>query len=50
MFKKLIQLIKVAFVYDEKKQVEKYLSSSKDIYELECRMRNLDKLGVGRSI
>ncbi len=50
MFKKLIKLVKSVFVYDEKKQVEKYLSGAKDIYDLECRMRNIDKLGVGRSI
>ena len=47
MIKKLLNKIISAFSYDyDKKQIEAYLSSSVDTYDLESRQKELDREGV----
>jgi signal recognition particle GTPase len=46
MIKKLLNQILNTSSYDnERKKIEKYLSGSKDLADLENRMRELDKKG-----
>ena len=47
MIKKLLNKIISAFSYDyDKKQIEAYLASSVDTYDLESRQKELDHKGV----
>ena len=47
MIKKLLNIIIGSFSYEQKRtnQVEKYLAQSKDLADLENRMRELDRRG-----
>ena len=47
MIKKLLNKIVTVFSYDyDKKQIEAYLASSVDTYDLESRQKELDRKGV----
>ncbi|NCQ52107.1 DUF3563 domain-containing protein [archaeon] len=43
MLTKLLSFLKNIFTVDERKLKERYLNESVDIYELEYRMKQLDK-------
>ena len=46
MIKKLLNKIVTVFSYDyDKKQIEAYLASSVDTYDLESRQKELDRKG-----
>lgn len=43
LIKKLVLKLKEVFIFNQQKEDEQYLAKSVDIYDLEHRMRQLDK-------